>query len=142
MELLNKIKALMEQPGVEYRGRVDKKTLSTLQKESKVWLMPEWFAETFSISSVEAGLSKNPILSTDFAGLKTTVGSAGILLPYEGLSRDVGYPDTYKFRFIEESIRLLKDDTYRAEWADKAYQKMQAYRWDKVADGWIEKFKK
>jgi len=93
-------------------------------------------------TAVENGLSKNPILSTDFAGLKTTVGSAGILLPYEGLSRDADYPDTYKFRFVEESIRLLKDDTYRAEWADKAYQKMQAYRWDKVADGWIEKFKK
>jgi hypothetical protein len=52
------------------------------------------------------------------------------------------YPDTYKRRFIEESIRLLKDDGYRNEWAMKAYNKMQAYRWDKVAEGWIAQFKK
>jgi glycosyltransferase involved in cell wall biosynthesis len=142
MELLNKIKALMEQPGVEYRGRVSKKVLSVLQKESKVFLFPSWFQETFCCTSVEAGLSKNPILSTDFAGLKTTVGSAGILLPHEGISRDLDYPESYKNRFIEESVRLLKDDDYRNEWAAKAYQKMQAYRWDKVAGGWIEQFKK
>ena len=92
-------------------------------------------------TSVEAGLSKNPILSTDFAGLKTTVGSAGILLPHEGISRDLDYPDTYKRRFIEESIRLLKDEDYRNEWAAKAYNKMQAYRWDKIAEGWIAQFK-
>jgi glycosyltransferase involved in cell wall biosynthesis len=142
LELLNKIKALMEQPGVEYRGRVSKKVLSGLQKESKVFLFPSWFQETFCCTSVEAGLSKNPILSTDLAGLKTTVGSAGILLPYEGLSRDVDYPESYKSRFIEEAVRLLKDEDYRREWADKAYNKMQAYSWGKVAEGWIEQFKK
>jgi hypothetical protein len=64
------------------------------------------------------------------------------LLSHEGISRDLDYPDTYKRRFIEESIRLLKDDGYRNEWAMKAYNKMQAYRWDKVAEGWIAQFKK
>jgi GT2 family glycosyltransferase/tetratricopeptide (TPR) repeat protein len=142
MELLNKIKVLMEQPGVEYLGRVNKKKLSELQKESKVFLFPTHFSETFCCTASENGLSKNPILSTDFAGLKTTVGSAGILLSHEGISRDLDYPDTYKRRFIEESIRLLKDDGYRNEWAMKAYNKMQAYRWDKVAEGWIAQFKK
>jgi glycosyltransferase involved in cell wall biosynthesis/tetratricopeptide (TPR) repeat protein len=141
MQLISKIKELMNQDGVEYRGRVDKKTLATLQKESKVFIYPTWFVETFCITAVEAGLSKNPILSTDLGGLQTTVGSSGILLPAKEMHRDYEYPDEYKYRFIEESIRLLKDEGYRREWAEKAYEKMGAYTWDKVVEGWLEIFK-
>ncbi len=138
--LLNKIKELLKQPGVEYLGRVDKKTLSGIQKESKVWLMPEWFAETFCISSIENGAAKNALLSTDFAGLKTTIGDAGILLPHMNLQRDEDYQQEYKDRFIKESIKLLMDESYRKKWADKAYDKVLEYNWDSIADEWVKQF--
>ena len=141
LELIEKIKGLLEQPGVDYRGRVDKKTLSELQKVSNVWLYPTWFAETFCIGAVENGLSRNALLSTDLAGLKTTVNDSGILLPPNDLTRDSDYPKAYKERFVKNSVRLLTDSAYRKMWADKAYKKMLAYTWDKIADGWIREFR-
>jgi len=94
------------------------------------------------ITAVENGLAKNALLSTDFAGLSTTVGDSGILLPYDPqLTRDEDYPKDYSDRFISESIRLFKDESYRKEWANKAYNKMKEYTWDNIAEGWIKQFK-
>lgn len=140
LNFIKEIKDLMDQPGVTYVGRLNKKDLAHYEKESKIWLFPSWFSETFCISSVSAGLSKNAIISTDYAGLSTTVGSAGVLLSPEGLSRNGEYPKSYTDRFVEEAVRMLKDESYRKEWADKAYNKMVEYSWSKVADGWIKEF--
>lgn len=92
------------------------------------------------ITAVSAGLSKCSIVSTDYAGLSTTVGSAGVLLSPEGLSRNGEYPKSYTERFIEEAVKMLKDESYRREWADRAYNKMKEYSWSNVADGWIKEF--
>ena len=140
LKFIEEIKRAMNQPGVEYVGRIPKRELAKRQMESKVWLFPSWFTETFCISSIEAGVSKCALLSTDLAGLSTTVGSSGILLPADGLFRNGVYPESYTSRFIEESVRLLKDEPYRAQWAQKAYDKMQEYQWDRIADKWIEEF--
>jgi GT2 family glycosyltransferase/tetratricopeptide (TPR) repeat protein len=43
---IEEIKDLMEQPGVKYVGRVNKKELARYEMESKVWLYPTWFTET------------------------------------------------------------------------------------------------
>ena len=136
LQQISKIKKAMEQPGVKYVGRIDKKTLANYQKESKIWLMPEWFSETFSISALTAGLSKTAIVTSKYAGLITTVGDAGILI--EGNSTSKEYLDV----FTEEAIKLLKDEDYRKMWVDKAWNKMQMYSWDKIADGWINEFNK
>lgn len=140
MALIEKIKKLLEQPGVKYVDRISKRELAHYEKESKVWLYPSWFDETFAISAVSAGLAKNAIVSTDRAGLKTTVGSAGILLPSTGLYRDMEYPSIYIEKFVKESIKMLKDEEYRKSWADKAYTKMKEYTWKNVAMGWIKMF--
>lgn len=134
LQEIARIKKAMEQPGVEYVGRLDKKTLAKYQKESKVWLFPTWFSETFCITALTAGLAKTAILTSKYAGLMTTVGDAGILI--EGNSRSKEYLD----KFTEEAIRLLKDDGYRISWAEKAHKKMSEYSWDKIADGWVKEF--
>lgn len=141
LEFIAKIKKLLDQPGVNYVGRIDKETLASYQKESKVWLYPTWFAETFCIGAAENGLAKNAVLSTGVAGLLTTVKDSGILLAPDGLSRDGEYPKGYVQSFVEQAIKLFNDEEYRKTWADKAYQKMSEYTWDKIADSWIELFK-
>ncbi len=92
------------------------------------------------ITAVSAGLSKNAIITTDYAGLQTTVGSAGVLLPPDGLSRNGDYPESYTSKFIEEAIKMLKDEDYRLSWAEKSYNKMKEYTWSNIADGWIKQF--
>lgn len=141
MIFIDEIKKEMEQPGVNYLGRVSKKELAEYEMKANVWLYPSWFTETACITAIENGFAKNPILTTDLGGLQTTVGSAGILLPADGLSRNGIYPESYTNKFIEEAIKLIKDENYRKEWADKAYNKMQEYTWDKIAQGWINQFK-
>lgn len=131
------LKALMKQPGVEYLGRVDKTTLARHQMESKVWLMPEWFSETFCITAVENGLARNAILSSNHAGLKTTVGDAGILLHWDG---NLGYTSDYMLKFTKHAINLLTNAFDRQHWADRAYDKMKSYTWAAAADGWIKEF--
>jgi len=143
MELISKIKDLMEQPGVRYLGRINKESLARHQKESKVWLYPSWFTETFCIGAVENGLSKNAIVTTDLAGLSTTVGNAGIMFSPENLSRDNDYPKDFVEKFVKVSIRMLKDEEYRNKWANKAYEKMAGqYMWSSIADEWVKQFDK
>jgi len=143
LELIAKIKDRINQPGVKYLGRVDKKMLALLQKESKVWLYPTNFTETFCIGAVENGLSKNAIVTTDLAGLSTTVGNSGIMFSPENFSRDSDYPQEFTERFIKASVKMLKDEEYRKKWADKAYNKMSGqYLWSKIADDWIREFEK
>lgn len=129
------LKALLKQPGVEYLGRVDKMTLARHQMESKVWLYPTWFSETFCITAVENGVARNAILSTDFAGLKTTVGDAGTLIPWSGQ-----YTKEYLEEFTSRAIILLRAENIRQERAIKAYEKMKGYTWATAADGWERQF--
>ncbi len=135
MQEIAKIKKAMDQPGVKYVGRLDKKTLANYQKESKVWLYPTAFSETYAITALTAGLAKTAIVSTKYAGLITTVGDSGILIEGDNKSKE------YQDRFVEEAVKLLKDEDYRKMWAEKGWNKMQSYTWDKIADGWIKEFK-
>jgi len=140
LRFIAEIKSLMEQPGVKYVGRVSKKELAEYEKESKVWLYPTWFSETFCITACAAGLAKCAIVGTDFAGLQTTVGSSGVLLPPDGLSRNGEYPQQYIDSFVKEAVTMLSDKQYRLEWSEKAYNKMKMYSWDNIARGWMKEF--
>jgi len=134
MAFIQEIKKSMEQPGVEYVDRVSKDVLARYQMESKWWLYPTWFSESFCISAVENGLAKNAILSSNFAGLTTTVGSSGMLIDGDSHSEE------YQKSFIEAAIKLLKDEELTKEWSEKAYNKMLEYSWDNIAEGWMRQF--
>lgn len=135
MAHIAEIKRLMNQPGVEYLGRIDKKTLARHQMQSKVWLYPTWFSETFCITAVENGLAKNAIVSTDLAGLQTTVGKAGILVPWEGQ-----YTEKYLRTFVAHAVQVLLNDQLLPVWANNVYEKAKEYTWQAAADGWERQF--
>lgn len=139
LKLIERIKELMQQPGVIYKGRVSKIELAGYQKESKVWLYPTWFTETQCISAIENRASKNAIVTTALGGLLDTVGEYGILLPPDGLSRDEALPKSYKDKFLEESIRLLTDEEYRLSWVNKTTPKsLEKYQWSEIAKEFLK----
>lgn len=142
IELIAKIKELIEEQeeGVVFLGRISKQTLAKYEKESKVWLYPTWFTETFCISAAAAGAAKCAILTTAKGGLLDTVGDSGVLLEDICLTRDEAYPEPYKTHFVSEAIKLLKDEEYRCSWASKAHVKMQQYNWESIAKNWIKEF--
>jgi glycosyltransferase involved in cell wall biosynthesis len=138
LRMIERIKVLMEQPGVIYKGRVSKIELAKYQMEAKVWLMPEWFTETFSITAIENRAALNGIITTDLGGLKDTVGDAGVLLPPHGLSREEPLPEEYKQKFIEEAIKMLTDEEYRLSWVNKTTSKsLEQYRWSEIVKDFV-----
>jgi glycosyltransferase involved in cell wall biosynthesis len=132
LDYIKATKKLMDQDGIKYVGRVSKVELAKLQKESMVWLYSTAFTETFGITAVENGAAYNAILCTNIGGLIDTVGWGGNLL--DGLNSSKEYQE----EFISQSIKLLEDNSYRNEWAEKANSKMKEYRWDVIAENWIK----
>ena len=140
--MIEEIKRLTAQPGVNYLGRIDKKTLATRQKEAKLWLYPTWFSETFGITAVEAGMARNAVVTTPFAGLLTTLGDSAIYikgpanLPVEHWSFTAEYQES----FLAETIKLLTDEPYRQACADKVHAKTKGYTWRAAAEGWLKRW--
>jgi len=139
VKLIEKIKGLMEQDGVEYLGRVDKEELSVVQKESKAWLYPTWFSETFCITGVEAGMSENAIVTTPYAGILTTLGDSPSYirgnesLPISHHSRTPEYQEA----FVKESIKILTDDEYRKGKASDIKEQVSKYTWEHAYESWV-----
>ena len=134
LESIRKIKEALKQEGVSYVGRVSKEELANYQKQSKWWLYPTWFTETFCISAVENGLANNVLISTELAGLITTVGSAGELVSPEGDRAD------FVNRFKERALEIMTDAEKTKHLSEKAREKMSSYTWDSVALNWISMF--
>ena len=142
MALIEEIKELTLQPGVNYLGRVDKTTLATKQKEAKLWLYPTWFSETFAITAVEAGLAKNAVVTTPYAGLLTTLGDSANYIqgPSDVAVETWVTTAQYQDAFVAEAVKLLTDEGYRSACADKVYDKVRGYTWKAAAEGWLRRW--
>lgn len=133
------IKKLMDQPGVEYLGRIDKASLARHQIESKVWLFPTWFTETFCITAVENALAGNALVSSNLAGLRSTVGGSGILIDGFG---SYGGPHSKEYidKFIQTAIMLLSDPYCLHRHQNAAHKGLSRFTWESCADGWLREF--
>jgi glycosyltransferase involved in cell wall biosynthesis/tetratricopeptide (TPR) repeat protein len=142
MRELQEIKDLMQQEGINYLDRVDKKTLARHQMESKAWLYPTHFSETFCITAVEAGMAKNAIVTSPYAGITTTLGNSPIYITGPDEVPEHAWPRTQEFqeKFIAEAVKVLKDDSYREECAERVYQKVKHYTWENVAEMWMKEW--
>jgi glycosyltransferase involved in cell wall biosynthesis len=136
------VKVLLKQPGVNYVGRVDKQTLADLQKRAKVWLYPTWFSETWAISLVEQGFAGNAIVTTPYAGMLTTGGNAPVYIngPKELPPSLWSTTPAYQENFISQSVRLLKDEKYRREIADRVSKQTKKYTWKAAALTWLKEW--
>lgn len=139
LQMIEQIKELTRQPGVNYLGRISKAELAKKQKEAKLWLYPTWFTETFGITAVEAGMAKNAVVTTPLAGLLTVLGGSAnyITGPQDVPVEQWSFTQQYQEAFVLEAIRLLTDEQYRRECADKVHEKVSSYTWGNVADGWL-----
>jgi glycosyltransferase involved in cell wall biosynthesis len=137
IELIDKIRQLLDQPGVVFHDRIPKEELYYLQSLSKIWLYPTWFCESFCISAIENRLTKNAIVTTGLAGLERTAGAGAYLLPPTGLNRDIPYPESYTKKFIEIATRLLTEEEVRLESVEKGYAGLEQYRWSEIVKDFL-----
>lgn len=123
----------LEQPGVCFRGGVDKRTLAGELRASAVMAYPSTFRETFCISIAEAQAAGLPVVATDFAAIRERIhdGVDGFLIPGEVES------PTYASRFVHSVVELLTDGNLRSRMGAAAVTKArQLYDWDGIAAQW------
>ena len=140
--------------GVNLIGRVSKEELAKRQRESKIWIYPNhgkfedgrFNDETFCLTAVENGLSRNAIICADKGCFSTT------LKGYKGFIGTELFDDKYilpedkmdKFcdKITKQAIKILKDDKYRTKLADNAFDIVKKYTFEKAVEDWEREFNK
>ena len=136
---MEEIQKAMNQPGVFNHGRVDQAVLATEQLKSSLWAYPTDFEESFCITALEAQRAHCPIISSNYAGLRTTVKDSGILLGSG--SKGESYTKDYRIKFVDECVSMLTDKDKWNYWVQKGFENTEKYSWEKVADMWDQEFK-
>ena len=116
---------------VNYHGRMNQPALAKLWAKSYLWLYPTSFPETYCLSAKEAQVSGTPIICSNLAALKTTVGNYGVKLdvdPYSEEGRD---------RFVQKTIEILQDRQLWLEMSKKSRAGARNISWgDRWKDYW------
>lgn len=129
-ELIQSIKHhlnFLKNSNVFYHGWVDKKTLQLSWKTADVWFYPCTYMETFCLTALEAAASRTLAVTTDLAGLQTTVGDRGITL--QGQPNSVEWFDSA----IDTIFNTLKNTKLKNSLIDKNYKWVSDMSWYKQA---------
>lgn len=141
-----------KQDGVNILGNVSKERLTQLQKESKIWIYPNFGLfengkindETFCITAVENALAHNALILADRTCFSTTLnnytGFVGTELFKDSDILDNKYMEDFANVIAEQAIKLLKDESIRDQFAEDAYNICCNYTWENVAKTFLEQF--
>ncbi len=119
-------------PGIKYHGRVSKREVLTLLKESHIFAYPSIYKETFCISLVEA-ISANMVTIYPKLGALEEIGS-GIGISYD-------YEDDYKkhqdilTENLSKSISLIRSGNYNP--GNQSELMNEKYSLDKFIQSWL-----
>ncbi len=94
---------LRKLPDCYLHGSVLQKQLAREYMRSGILAYPSDFLETSCITAMEAQAAGCPIVTTDLAALKETVGEAGFLI------QDMPDSETYRHLFVEYCTSILSD---------------------------------
>jgi glycosyltransferase involved in cell wall biosynthesis len=122
---------------VFYHGRIGQDQLAEEQLKASLWAYPTDFEETNCITAIECQAAGVPIVATNYAGLKTTVGNSGILVG----SGQKGEPALREFRiaFVEKCIEILRNRELWQEWSNKSLENAKKFEWSNIAKQWVDK---
>jgi glycosyltransferase involved in cell wall biosynthesis len=131
-----------EDGGVFMRGRVGQRELADEMQQARVWAYPTAFLETSCIGAMEARAAGMALVTSDLAALHETVGTAGMLLPWDG--PEDGEPGwephnttvEYQQAFVEAVSRLLADAEQWGFWHRAALKDVDGLDWERRVDEW------
>jgi glycosyltransferase involved in cell wall biosynthesis len=132
------LEAAMTQPDIYNHGRKSQKELAIEIKKASLLLYPTWFTETYWITGVEAQYAGVPIIASNLAGIKTTIGDSGMLLGNGEMWW--AYSKEGREQFLQETVSMLTDKDKWALWSDKGRQNSLKYSWENCALRWRELF--
>ena len=98
--------------------------------------------ETFGLTVLEAMACGVPPIVSNFDGVPSVVGDAGLIADAENFDRDIGPLVSYPcpIDFSQKINLLLNDDEMRQTLSEKARNRALSFTWDKTAQRIIEFF--
>ena len=121
-------------PGVEVLGKLSKKELAQYQKQSKVWIYPGQFPETFCITAVENANAGNVIISPLSYGLSSTLQNIQYL---KDLNLDILNKDNAQ-KYVDLTVKVLTDDSERLKLVNECMCGCKDYNWDRTTQEIID----
>lgn len=126
---------LMGQPGVHDLGRIGHEELAEHMKTSGVWLYPTSFTEIFCISAIKAQAAGMVPVTTNVAALDETV-QYGVKIDCADIHKNEDARDN----FVSYAVDMIRNGYARRE--DMKRWARNEWSWLKVAEQWIQEFKK
>ena len=106
---------------VRFLGRVTDLELVTLYSMADIFAFPSFF-EGFGIPPIEAMACGAPVITSRTSSLPEVVGDAALLVDPHNIDE-----------MAHTMLRLLKQESLRAELRQQGYQRAQQFTWDEVA---------
>ena len=132
--------------GINIKGKLSKKDLAELQKESKIWVYPNHghfedgtkVGETFCITAVENAAAKNAIVCAEKHAFTNTLdGYDGFVgtecFDGDNWLMDESRLDEFAVKLAEQAIKILKDENERVRLAEQAYNICKKFTWNNIA---------
>lgn len=127
-ELLKTIESLDDETkeGIVFTGFVSDQELAALYRNASCfWYMSK--AEGFGLPPLESMLCGTPVVCSNKGALPEVVGEGGVLCD----------PNDY-VRVALETLRIIDDQKYRAEFSLKAKKQAAKFDWEKSADNIVK----
>lgn len=119
-----------------YVGFHPRETLPLIYNAFDVYCFPSVSGEeTFGLTVLEAMACGVPPVISDFDGVPSVVGEAGLIVPAIRFDQDIATIASYAspLDFSEQVNLLLNDDNLRQKYAHKALKRARTFTWEKTA---------
>ena len=146
---------IYKQEGINILGSLTKDELIARQKESKIWIYPnygiestgEQCGETFSITTIENAMARCACILGDWGPWHTTLEGYKYFVGndlYENILTPMKQENWGKFarEIADMAIKCLKDEEYRLKLVEDSYNIAKKYTWKFVADSFREEWEK
>lgn len=144
---------LPEGDNVHFLGTLNKDQLADLQKQAKIWILPNYglndfgqpLHESFCLTAVENAMAENAIICLNKDGLTTTLeGYSGILNAdfFDETSQNISDEDYEKVANLiaEQAISILNNNNYRISLSKEAKEICKKYTWENSAKTWMKEW--
>ena len=140
-------------PNVHFLGSLNRNELAALQKQAKIWILPNYgfndfgepLHESFCITSVENAMAENAIICFNKDGITTTLeGYSGILDAswFNDNASDFSDDDLEALskQLADAAVEILYNDDYRIALGYEAKRIARKYTWDNSARTWLNEW--
>ena len=134
-EVNDQLNEISKHDGVVVLNRLSKEELANYQKQSKIWVYPGTFPETFCITASENVNAGNVVICPLSYGLYTTLENVNYLKEWDLniLTEDNAYT------YIEKIVEILNNDDLRIKLASENLNSCD-FSWDKSTKEIIDLF--